>query len=108
MEEQLIGSPLSPLPVMQLHFYLFYMLAFDLEKGFLCLKITFSRSRTLLPLHAGTSCSLRGQLWLLGAQAGRPGPPGRDAGCPGPPSPPPLTPAVLLPQPENTLGLSSR
>lgn len=35
------------------------------------------------------------------------GAPRGGAGCSGPPAPPPLTPAVLLPKPENTRGLSS-
>lgn len=103
-----MGSPLALLPVVQLHFTLFYMLGFHLGKASLCLKIKFSRPGAMLQLWAGTRLSLRRWLWPAGEQAGRPGSPGGDAGCSGPLAPPPLAPAVLLLQPENTPGLLCR
>lgn len=80
-------------------------------KGFLCLKIenkVFQALRCLrfqcqdLPQPERVALASGCQ----GRQTG--GLPGGGAGCSGPQSPPPLTPAVLLLQPENTLGLSSR
>ena len=101
-------TPLGLLSVAQIHFTLFYMLGFHLDKAFLCLKTKFSRPalcrgsepQPATALEGGSGRRVSGQAdWASRAGGG--------AGCSGPPSPPPLTPAVLLLQPENTRGLSS-
>lgn len=89
------------------------MLEFHLEKGFLCLKIKsqFSRPCAVPQRRTGTRCSLKAWFWRCEwagrGWSGGAGLQGGGAGCSGPLSPPPLTPAVFLLQPENTPGLSS-
>lgn len=100
-------DPLTLLSVAQLHFTLLYTLGFHLDKSSFCLKTKFSRPGLCGSSVPQPATALEGGSAGGGERPGRLGLPGGGCRLLWATVSSPLTPAVLLLQPENAPGLSS-